>query len=191
MRRIIALGFVAALIAAVPAIALAAPAAPAGQAKTQAAAVSETFTIVAIDHTNRIVTFKDKDGLVDSIYIPPEAKRFNELKVGDRVNVKYYESVVYQIEKPGVAPAKPGVEGAIVPGKGPRPGGTASRQMTAVVTITAIDMNVPSVTIKTDDGNQSSFKVEDKKNLEGLKVGDRVQITYTQALAISVEGPGK
>ncbi len=191
MRRIIAFAFVAAIIAAVPAIVLAAPGASAGQAKTQSAVVSETFTIVAIDQTNRVVTFKDKDGLVDSIYLGPEVKRFSELKVGDRVNVKYYESVVYQIEKPGVTPVKPGVEGAIVPGKGPRPGGTASRQMTATVTILAIDMKIPSVTIKSEDGNQSSFKVEDRKNLEGLKVGDRVQITYTQALAISVEGPGK
>jgi len=33
--------------------------------------------------------------------------------------------------------------------------------------------------------------VEDVKNLEGVKVGDRVQITYTQALAVSVEPPGK
>jgi Cu/Ag efflux protein CusF len=62
--------------------------------------------------------------------------------------------------------------------------------MTATVTITAIDMSVPSVTIKKDDGSVTSFKVEEKKNLEGFKVGDRVQITYTQALAISVE-PGK
>jgi Cu/Ag efflux protein CusF len=62
--------------------------------------------------------------------------------------------------------------------------------LTATVTIQAIDMKIPSVTIKMDDGTVSSFKVEDKKNLEGVKVGDRVQITYTQALAISV-APGK
>jgi Cu/Ag efflux protein CusF len=34
-----------------------------------------------------------------------------------------------------------------------------------------------------------SFKVADKKNLEGVKVGDQVQITYTQALAVSVTPP--
>jgi hypothetical protein len=31
-----------------------------------------------------------------------------------------------------------------------------------------------------------SFKVENAKNLEGFKVGDQVEITYTQALAINV-----
>ena len=49
---------------------------------------------------------------------------------------------------------------------------------------------VPSVTVKTDKGRQMSFRVQDAKNLEGYKVGDTVEVTYTQALAISVE-PGK
>jgi Cu/Ag efflux protein CusF len=182
---------VAAFAAAALVIAFAAPAASAVQAKSQSAAVTETFTIVAIDHTNRVVTLKDKDGQVDSIYAGPEVKRFDELKVGDKVTMKYYESVVYQIQKPGATPAAQSAQAAVVPGGGPRPGGTISRQMTATVTVVAIDMNVPSVTIKMDDGSQSSFKVEDKKNLAGLKAGDRVQITYTQALAISVEAPGK
>ena len=30
-------------------------------------------------------------------------------------------------------------------------------------------------------------KIENPKNAEGVKVGDKVEITYTQALAISVE----
>ncbi len=125
----------------------------------------------------------------ETIYAGPDVQRFSELKVGDKVTFKYKESVVYQIQKPGAAPAAAGEQTGIVRGTGPRPGGTITKQITATVTITAIDMNVPSVTIKKDDGSISSFKVEDKKNLEGVKVGDRVQITYTQALAISVEAP--
>ena len=35
-----------------------------------------------------------------------------------------------------------------------------------------------------------SFKVENAKNLEGYKVGDKIEVTYTQALAVSVT-PGK
>ena len=61
--------------------------------------------------------------------------------------------------------------------------------MTATVTVTAIDMNVPSISIKTEDGSKMTFRVENKNNLQGVKVGDKVQVTYTQALAISVQ-PG-
>jgi hypothetical protein len=177
---------IAALLAA-----LCVPAALAGQTKTQSEMATTTFTIVAIDQTNRIVTVKGKDGYTDSVYAGPDVKRFNELKVGDTVTVRYHESVVFQVRKPGDAePAGRGGDTKVTRGTGPKPGATVSRQMTATVTIQAIDLRVPSVTIKGEDGAVSSFKVEDKKNLEGFKVGDRVQITYTQAYAVSVE-PGK
>ena len=155
---------------------------------TQGAAITETATIVAIDSTNRLLTLKDKDGITDTIVAGPEVKRFNELKVGDIVTFRYYESVVYAIQKPGDKAPAP-VAGGIVRSTGPKPGGTLSEQLTAVVTIQAIDAKIPSVTIKTEDGNTMSFKVEDPKNLAGFKAGDKVQITYTRALAISVETP--
>lgn len=36
-----------------------------------------------------------------------------------------------------------------------------------------------------------SSKVKDPKNLAGIKVGDRIEVTYTRALAINVEAPKK
>ena len=59
--------------------------------------------------------------------------------------------------------------------------------MTVVVTLEAVDEKVGSITIRTDDGRRLSVKVADPKNLAGYKVGDKVEVTYTQALAISVE----
>jgi Cu/Ag efflux protein CusF len=157
---------------------------------TQGAAITETATIVAIDSTNRLITLKDKDGIADTLVAGPEVKRFSELKVGDIVTFRYYESVVYAIQKPGDKAPAPAA-GGLVRSTGPKPGGTLSEQMTAVVTIEAIDAKITSVTIKTEDGSIMSFKIEDPKNLTGVKVGDKVQITYTRALAISVEAPKK
>jgi Cu/Ag efflux protein CusF len=156
---------------------------------SQAAAVSKTFTIEAIDYKSRLITLKDAGGLQESMLVGPEVKRFNELKVGDKVTFRYYESLVYAIRKPGQpAPSASSVP-TMVPGKGERPGGTLSQQITASVVLTAIDPKVPSVTVRTDEGRTMSFRVEDAKNLAGLKVGDRVDVTYTEALAISVESP--
>jgi hypothetical protein len=183
--------FVAAAVSVAALLAVAGPAASAQKAVSQSEAITETFTIVAIDYQARLITLKDKDGLTETIYAGPDVQRFAELKAGDTVTFRYYESIVYQIQKPGSTPPPAGGDVTAVRSTGPRPGGTVSRQMTATVTLQAIDLKVPSVTIKTDDGSVSSFKVEDRKNLEGVKVGDRVQITYTQALAISVQAPGK
>jgi Cu/Ag efflux protein CusF len=103
------------------------------------------------------------------------------------VTFRYYESVAYAIRKPGQPSGLPAQTGrSVTRSQGPRPGGTVAEQETATVTIKVIDPKVPSVTVLTEDGRTVSFKVEDKKNLKDVKVGDKVEITYTQAVMISV-----
>ena len=152
-------------------------------------AVSESFTIEAIDHASRIVTLKDKAGLLEDVLCGPEVQRFDALKVGDTVTFRYYETLVTAVSKPGAAPqeATPSTAVTRTPDA---PGGTIGRQITATVTLEAIDPKTPAVTIRTADGRRSSFRIADAKNLEGYKVGDQVSITYTRALAVSVT-PGK
>jgi hypothetical protein len=182
------------MIRPIAVIALCAALLPAGayaqKVVSEGEAVEITARIEAIDKTTRLITLKDsKDGSLETIYAGPEVKRFDELKVGDTVSFKYYESIVYQIRKPG-APAAPSQgtgDPKIVRGTGPRPGGTASRQETITVEVKAIDKKVPSVTVLTPDKRTVMFKVDNPKNLEGVAVGDKVEITYTEAMVISVK----
>jgi len=154
---------------------------------TQTEAVELTTKIEAIDHDARLVTLKDKSGDLQTIYCGPEVKRFDELKVGDTVTFRYYESLAYQIRKPGQPGSPLSSDPTIVRGQGAKPAATVSQQKTATVTIKAIDAKVPAVTVLTADGHKVSFKIEDKKNLEGLKAGDTVEITYTEAFVVSVK----
>jgi hypothetical protein len=55
------------------------------------------------------------------------------------------------------------------------------------VTVKAIDPALPSVTVTTPAGRTVTRKVENKKNIEGLKVGDQIDITYTRAVLTDVE----
>jgi Cu/Ag efflux protein CusF len=153
-------------------------------------AITETFTIESIDHASRVVTLKDKDGVLEDVECGPEVQRFDALKVGDRVTFRYYESLVSAIRRPGQQ-TKPMASGGITRTPGTRPGGTVSEQMTATVVIQAIDAKAPSVRVTLEDGRDMSFRVEDARNLEGYKVGDSVEITYTRALAIGVTPAGK
>lgn len=146
---------------------------------------TKTFVIDLIDYPTRLVTLRDADGNVDIMLCGPEVQRFNALKVGDKVTFRYYESMVFSIRKPGDNTPQP-TGGGVVRTPGEKPGATMSQQMTARVTVEAIDMKTPSVTVRTEDGRKMVFKAESSKNLEGVNVGDRVEITYTQALAISV-----
>lgn len=162
-----------------------------GQTVEKSGNISKSATIVAINHTQRTVTLKDAQGNIEDILAGPEIKRFDELKVGDTVTFAYHAAVVYQIVKPGAtaAPAQSGV--SAVRGQGAKPSGAVTQQHQATVTIEKIDAAIPSITVKTADGHSMSAKVEDKKNLEGLKVGDQVTVTFTEALMITVESPKK
>jgi Cu/Ag efflux protein CusF len=154
---------------------------------TQTESAELTAKIEAIDQTTRLVTLKDKDGVTETIYAGPEVKRFSELKVGDSVTFRYYESMAYEIRKPGEKPKVTTGEPTVTRSTGAKPGGTISKQENATVTIKAIDEKIPSITVLTEDGRTLSFKVDDKKKLAGVKVGDKVEVTYTQALMISVK----
>lgn len=70
-----------------------------------------------------------------------------------------------------------------------KPSGAVSRQITATVAVEAVDAAVPSVTVKTADGNTLSFRVQDKKKLEGVNPGDKLVITYSEAVAMQVSAP--
>jgi Cu/Ag efflux protein CusF len=175
-----------AVLAAVLALPLAARA---QKPVTKMDAVELTTTIEAIDHSSRMVTLKDKDGAVETIYCGPEVKRFDELKVGDTVTFRYQESIAYAIRKPGQPSGLPTTTGEpkVVRGQGAKPSGTLSKQETATVTVKAIDPKAPSITVLTEDGRSASFRVEDPKNLKDVKVGDKVEVTYTEAFIISVK----
>lgn len=160
------------------------------QAVKEKSSVTQTATIMAIDSTNRMLTFKYKDGDEETIYCSPEVARFDALKVGDKVTFKYEESTVFEILKPGAAPKAPEAT-SMTASPGAKPGATAKRELTAVVTVKAIDTQAPSITVLTEDGSEKTFAVKEKKYLKEVKVGDKIQITYSLAVMISVEEADK
>lgn len=157
---------------------------------SKAGNVSKSATITAINHSTRVVTLKDAQGNIEDIQCGPEIKRFNELKVGDTVTFSYHAAVVLQVAKPGDKTAAAAGVG-VTPGQGVRPSGAVTHQKKATVTVEAIDPAAPSVTVLTADGHKMTALIEDKKNLEGLKVGDKVEITFTEALMVTVESARK
>jgi hypothetical protein len=114
------------------------------------------------------------------------------VKVGDRVTVKYYESVVLMLRKAGdtstPAPPETSDKSAATPGAGSHPSGTAARQRKATVTVVAVDKAAPSITVKTPEGHTVTRRVHDAKNLEGVAPGDKIDITYTEAMLVNI-GP--
>lgn len=169
--------------------------APVARAQDNPPAMNGTATatltekVVAIDYTTREITLQDKDGNKDIYQASPAIKRFNEIKVGDSITFSYQESVALSLVKADgkMAGAAPSSSPVVTELGGPKPAGQISQTMTTTVTIQAIDMTAPSITVKAEDGRVLSFAVKNRDLLNGLKVGDVVRITYSQALMMAVQ----
>ena len=158
----------------------------AAQTKTlQGEMITATATIESIDAGTRTLTIKTDKGLYETIEAPADIQRFNELKVGDKINARYYENVVIRMKKPGEAAVD--LDTAALTRTEARPGVTAATQRTITVTVTAMDPKAMSVTVKGPNGYNYSRRMADKKAFEKLKVGDQLDMTWTSAVLIGVE----
>ena len=167
------------------------PALAAAQIKTlPGEAVTVTATVEAIERSTRSLTLKGEDGKLEMITVPVEVKRFDTLKVGDKITAKYYENIVLRKKAPG-EPDVNTLSGGVTPGSGAKAGGTASAQRTITATITAIDPSIPSISLSGPNNWKYSSRVEDKAALAQVKVGDKLDITWTEAVLISAEAPKK
>jgi NADH dehydrogenase FAD-containing subunit len=160
--------------------------APAPQTKTiTGEQKTVSATVEAIDASRRSVTVKKADGTYDAFYVPSEIKRFDTLKVGDTVKAHYYENVVLTLKKPGEAATDTSHEAVTRASAGKA--GTAAHQRVITATITQIDMKAPSITFTGPNNWKYSTRVEDKAALAKVKVGDKVDITWTEAMILSLD----
>jgi hypothetical protein len=151
---------------------------------------TETATIESIEASSRTVTLRKPDGTYVTIVAGPEVKRFAELKVGDKVNARYYENIVMRLKRPGEPDVDTGGKTVTTPSDMVLPGGTKAKQRTITASITAIDMDKPTVTFSGPNGWKYTSMVRDKDLLAKVKVGDKVDIVWTEAMMVSIE-PGK
>jgi hypothetical protein len=137
-----------------------------------------------------MLTLKKSDGQHVDVRVPDDVKRFSTLKVGETITATYYENIVLILKPAGTTePPVDKLSDARTAGTSGTRAGTIATQQTITATVDAIDMKVPSISFKGPRGWVYSSRVEDKAALSKLKVGDRVDITWTEAMLLSVDTP--
>ena len=165
------------------------PAVAAAQIKTlPGEAITVSATVEAIERSTRMLTMKGPDGKLEMVSVPADVKRFDTLKVGDKITAKYYEVITLRKKAPGEKDVNT-LTGGVTPGSGAKAGGTAAAQRTITATITAIDPKVPSISLEGPSNWKYSSRVADREALKQVKVGDKLDITWTEAVLISAEPP--
>src|SRR5262249_51142653 len=142
-----------------------------------------------VDVKNRELSLKDPDGNVFKVQVPESVKRLGEIKKGDQIQLDYYQSIALRLQAPGET-APPSEKQFTERAYGELPAGTVGRQVTSSVTVINTDPANNRITIRLADGDVQTLNVNDPRNqaqLPKLKAGDRIEVTYTEALAATVK----
>lgn len=154
-------------------------------------------TVTAVDVKKRLLSLRSSDGGGTTIEVPEEVRNLAQVKVGDQVVVRYYESIGAAVRPKGTPTDLTAVDEATVLGRaepGAKPGGGVGSVTATTVAIQSVDKTNNTVTFSGPDGYVRVVQVKDpaaQKFIATLKPGDLVDLTFTEALAVSVEAVPK
>ena len=142
-----------------------------------------TATVERIERSSRALTLRSGGNVFQTVYVDPSVKTFDDLKQGDIVTLRYAESIVVQV-RPGAALS----DARDVTAEAQKAGnGQVLQQQRAVVKVESINPQSLSIEYRRQDGQKVLRQVQDKRLLEGLHVGDRIEVTFTRERAVGIE----
>jgi len=163
---------------------------PAQPMKTIESTAKITATVERIDYVKRLLSLKSPSGQMVTVEVDPAVPNLDRVKVGDRVLATYREAIGAQIRSSASGePASVRVS-ADVAEPGERPGASATSTVLVPVTIASVDSANDLVSFYGGDGLVRAIRVqtdEARAFIRQLRVGDHVEVTFTEAFAISVE----
>jgi Cu/Ag efflux protein CusF len=146
-----------------------------------------TATITAIDKAKRLVELKGADGETVVVQAGPDVKNFDQIKVGDIVAARVTEAVALQLKKTsGGIRERIEREDAVTAQPGQRPGLAVVRQVTVVADVMSVDAAKQTVRVR-GPKRTVTLKVRDPEQFKQIKVGDQIEATFTEAIALAVE----
>jgi hypothetical protein len=153
--------------------------------------VSATAKVESVDAATRVVELRTEKGEAVRVRCGPEVRNFDRIAAGDTVRVDYRTALAVAVQRPDDTTADAAV--ALGAGRAPvgaTPAAAAAAQVTATVRIESVDVENHVVVFTLPNGRMQAAHVrrsEGREFVRGLKKGDRVRITYTEAAALRLE----
>ena len=155
--------------------------------------VEATATVTAVDMKNHLVTIQGPAGNSTIIRVTDQVKNLPQVKIGDEINITYYRSAVVNLVKTkGDVKLGTEVSGAKASAPaGEKPAGVIEMEVTRTVEVVFVDPYQKFISFRGPDIGLRRVTLENRPDLQHyldeLKKGDIVEVTYTDALAISLE----
>jgi Cu/Ag efflux protein CusF len=156
--------------------------------------VTITASVEDINVADRELTLKGPLGNKVTFIVDKRVKRLDEIKVGDQVQADYFIGVAAELRKPTAEEEKNPLVVLAAAGKAGHdesPAAAALKSFKAVTTIEGLDRTTSTITVKGPRGNYLTARVKDPSNFPKMRIGETIVVTYTEALAISVEKVAK
>ena len=149
--------------------------------------------VAGIDKATRTLTLKPASGDAVKLVAGDDVRNFDQIKVGDVVVAAYVRAFTLELQKVKSTATGPVVRGEVTrAAPGQRPAGVGARQVTVMADVVALDPKKSTLTLKGPGGDVVTLDVRNPDQFKVIKVGDQIEVTYTEALAVSVEpGTGK
>lgn len=148
-----------------------------------------TADITALDAATRGVTLKGPEGNVVELIAGPEVRNFDQLKVGDKVQMQVIEQLELELIKGGGRPVvRTEASGGARAPEGGAPAGVIAAQETTIGDVIALDPATRTVTLKGPE-RTVELVVEDPEQYKLIALGDQIQATLTAAVGIAASRP--
>jgi len=155
--------------------------------------VEVTAKVTAIDMPNRLVTIEGAEGNSAVIQVTEQVKNLPQVEIGDRVNIKYYRSAFVDVVKAGDdAELGSAVDAARISAPaGEKPAAAIGVELTRRAEVVFVDPYQKFISFRSPDRGLRKISLKDSPDLQHylneLKKGDIVEVTYTEAVAVSLE----
>ena len=164
---------------------------PAGQLLLGKAAVYTTeATVVDANYRTRELTLevprKPGDNFFD-VYVGDDFGDLSQVRLGDRLRVRYIEAVFVDLFQPGEV--DPGIGFAEAIGTAPPhtlPARGVAQGVFVVAVVKGIDKGNQLVELEGPKGVDKVFKVRNPAILDEIQVGDKVKTSFTRALVVDI-----
>jgi hypothetical protein len=156
-------------------------------------AVQMTALVEAIDYASREVVLRGPEGKLRTITASPDAQNLDQVKPGDQVNVEIIQNIsVEVVANDGTEPGRGSLSAVGRAKKGEEPGMVAMDTQLVSAVVENINIEANTFKLRWPDGSILEYEARDPENLKKADVGDLVVISYTEAIAVSVESaPGE
>jgi Cu/Ag efflux protein CusF len=150
--------------------------------------IQASATVEKIDMQHRKVTLLFEDGKHKTVTVDKSVQNLDQVKVGDKLKMTYTDEFVVSVNKTGETPSATSAGVVSLAPKGAKPGGYEVSTETLSGKVLNVDVPKYKVTLQMPNGKKKTINVSKSvTNLSQLQVGDSIDMSYTEAVAISIE----